>query len=369
MVKSEKTYSLTYLLETKPTKELHILAQLYKFRGYSGFTKKQLSEKLVECIKNTAGEYLSVLNSQDLGLFEGLVGERSLVQGRLGRAALFISLGWASVVEERGSSFFVIAKEIKELYEQYKEMEEFKEFRQERQMLRTYRNALINLYGVVELYWMQHLYQIYQGKTIPLVFMMKDIQYINEIYGGCKMITDYLVHESLYDEQGKILQEFKKDTANKDYYIPTKQQIHLFEDEVYYEETISINKVSSYLEKHIIHNVDVIEEAIISLVLRVRVGEKAGLDLMEEIMEDWYRLGINIQSMEHLQQVTVLLTAAMKDVRRWRNKGYTANEMRRILFPDLCEAEPKKASSLKIGRNDPCICGSGKKYKKCCLQA
>ncbi|HEA19694.1 MAG TPA: hypothetical protein ENH87_02100 [Pricia antarctica] len=21
----------------------------------------------------------------------------------------------------------------------------------------------------------------------------------------------------------------------------------------------------------------------------------------------------------------------------------------------------------KIGRNDPCICGSGKKYKRCCL--
>jgi len=22
----------------------------------------------------------------------------------------------------------------------------------------------------------------------------------------------------------------------------------------------------------------------------------------------------------------------------------------------------------KVGRNDPCPCGSGKKYKKCCLQ-
>jgi len=22
---------------------------------------------------------------------------------------------------------------------------------------------------------------------------------------------------------------------------------------------------------------------------------------------------------------------------------------------------------MKIGRNDPCPCGSGKKYKKCCL--
>jgi uncharacterized protein YecA (UPF0149 family) len=25
------------------------------------------------------------------------------------------------------------------------------------------------------------------------------------------------------------------------------------------------------------------------------------------------------------------------------------------------------ASPRKLGRNDPCRCGSGKKYKKCCL--
>ncbi|MBU1213526.1 MAG: SEC-C domain-containing protein, partial [Alphaproteobacteria bacterium] len=24
------------------------------------------------------------------------------------------------------------------------------------------------------------------------------------------------------------------------------------------------------------------------------------------------------------------------------------------------------AQSTKVGRNDPCPCGSGKKYKKCC---
>ncbi len=29
----------------------------------------------------------------------------------------------------------------------------------------------------------------------------------------------------------------------------------------------------------------------------------------------------------------------------------------------------KKISPKKIGRNDPCICGSGKKYKKCCMNA
>ena len=28
--------------------------------------------------------------------------------------------------------------------------------------------------------------------------------------------------------------------------------------------------------------------------------------------------------------------------------------------------EPKRREEPKIGRNDPCPCGSGKKYKKCC---
>lgn len=28
--------------------------------------------------------------------------------------------------------------------------------------------------------------------------------------------------------------------------------------------------------------------------------------------------------------------------------------------------EPEKRAEPKVGRNDPCTCGSGKKYKKCC---
>ena len=27
--------------------------------------------------------------------------------------------------------------------------------------------------------------------------------------------------------------------------------------------------------------------------------------------------------------------------------------------------QPKKRAMKKVGRNDPCPCGSGKKYKKC----
>jgi preprotein translocase subunit SecA len=30
------------------------------------------------------------------------------------------------------------------------------------------------------------------------------------------------------------------------------------------------------------------------------------------------------------------------------------------------ELYPKKENEQKVGRNAPCPCGSGKKYKKCC---
>jgi preprotein translocase subunit SecA len=33
---------------------------------------------------------------------------------------------------------------------------------------------------------------------------------------------------------------------------------------------------------------------------------------------------------------------------------------------DGSAAQPKERQKKKVGRNDPCTCGSGKKYKKCC---
>lgn len=32
----------------------------------------------------------------------------------------------------------------------------------------------------------------------------------------------------------------------------------------------------------------------------------------------------------------------------------------------LTPGKPRAVAQPKVGRNDPCICGSGKKFKKCC---
>jgi uncharacterized protein YchJ len=37
-------------------------------------------------------------------------------------------------------------------------------------------------------------------------------------------------------------------------------------------------------------------------------------------------------------------------------------------YDEIKESLPIINQNKKIGRNDPCPCGSGKKYKKCCLK-
>ncbi|MCY6369308.1 YecA family protein [Clostridium ganghwense] len=53
--------------------------------------------------------------------------------------------------------------------------------------------------------------------------------------------------------------------------------------------------------------------------------------------------------------------------RLWSLKGYTAVQMSKYEQKIInIQKETNKTVNNKIGRNEPCPCGSGKKYKKCC---
>lgn len=53
---------------------------------------------------------------------------------------------------------------------------------------------------------------------------------------------------------------------------------------------------------------------------------------------------------------------------RWREEdAREKNSLKYDDYPDCDFQEPYVRPEPKIGRNDPCPCGSGKKYKKCCM--
>lgn len=55
-----------------------------------------------------------------------------------------------------------------------------------------------------------------------------------------------------------------------------------------------------------------------------------------------------------------------KGLRSHHERGQFQRRKGRWLFTEGKMVKSKPLTVNKIGRNDPCICGSGQKYKKCC---
>jgi preprotein translocase subunit SecA len=82
--------------------------------------------------------------------------------------------------------------------------------------------------------------------------------------------------------------------------------------------------------------------------------------------------GVREKVTEYALRVTVVTrenrTANRRNVREGRDMllpGSHAEDMRAAESAGDAKREPAKRGQ-KIGRNDPCPCGSGKKYKHCC---
>jgi hypothetical protein len=89
---------------------------------------------------------------------------------------------------------------------------------------------------------------------------------------------------------------------------------------------------------------------------------------------------IEIPNLETVRNITDLLVPLMNSTKQWAIKGYSPEELsaKRAKVSMVLNNVPNQAaqtsqaevidmqSRKKIGRNDPCSCGSGKKFKKCC---
>jgi len=58
----------------------------------------------------------------------------------------------------------------------------------------------------------------------------------------------------------------------------------------------------------------------------------------------------------------------LEDYRRWFTEWGDSAPVRHAQEQDDDDEEPEPPTQKKVGRNDPCPCGSGKKFKKCCLK-
>jgi len=90
------------------------------------------------------------------------------------------------------------------------------------------------------------------------------------------------------------------------------------------------------------------------------VYKKEGFEMfqamIDRIQEEVVAILFRIQIAEPEQVEEVNPERSQSDLSYSHNEGGAAKQ-------------PARKADSKVGRNDPCSCGSGKKYKKCCGQA
>jgi len=89
----------------------------------------------------------------------------------------------------------------------------------------------------------------------------------------------------------------------------------------------------------------------------LRIYKKEGFDMFHDLMER-----IKEEVIDILFKIQISEPSKVDEMKR--------NEQRDLTFSHADEPaikKPVKRSTQKVQRNDPCPCGSGKKYKKCCM--
>lgn len=217
-----------------------------------------------------------------------------------------------------------------------------------------------------------------------------------EIVHSCLVDIDYEDYYNMVDHQ-----------AGKPLKILPKQELLKYKDDMYIADTPYVRAMMNFLCSRLKLSAQRAEDIVSDFILILTCDDRPFDALSEmldrkEIMmtksqlEDFIKLFTDLSKNTRLPQnrgftplelsanrgdqkvidsisfgpnITAALKSGEVDIEEYR-KGILMSELSEKVKMDmlrqLSQIEGKNTTQKKVGRNDPCPCGSGKKYKKCC---
>ena len=165
--------------------------------------------------------------------------------------------------------------------------------------------------------------------------------------------TFYLTNTFINHPEDLIMERESRDLTYKDYTLEELNE-DIWDNLQHSKEA---QKVIQFLEKK---KVEFADEATLSMVLTIMSSPSIEIeDFMKLIPIDFADIH---EANEYLQ----LLMNLHNSIPHYALYGYSPKELVEMQKEQI-EHEEKETKKKQRGRNDPCPCGSGKKYKNCCL--
>ena len=373
-IKTPVVTQLKEILKHLKKDDLMSYAMEMDISGRSKMNKEKLTSELYEYFLNPGYlEYVLLAATKDeLLLFRKLCEVSHLEKGDVtyGRLRYFTAKVIIFLFLQDNSIYMVIPDEFKEAYllidqtifsQKHKRIDE----------LHKYILAMNNLYGFFTLnmpfdfYNKKNSIQISYSEYIDILYKLASRNQYFYIYDAY-IVNEYYELPHMQEELAQMLKERK----GKPYYIPGKNEIFTYADNLYQYKTPEFIALKNFMYTEFDLKRKKADSLLDDIAYSCSIGES-----IESIMSDVTSGDVIFDGKEQLNEFLRLITDLSNNSRLWINKGHTPKEifekyekpnLRPLPNEPFKKTDQPQVQSEKVGRNQPCPCGSGKKYKNCC---
>ncbi len=359
---------LSEVLKKHTVKELKEIAKASGMQGYSKMKKDEIISKLAVLLleKETAEQIFLCADAKEMELFQDAMNREIVVSPEEYYKCVYFFVSGFYYLSDKNS--IIVPDEVKDLYAQIF-TEEFIKIKTRFDLIMDYSVAGVNLYGVVPIDKVVEIFNAHNDEktTVEEIVDTYDRAGLREVF--CYISEDkYLVHEAIegIEERDRLLAE----QGEKPFYQPSKEEFLNYADDDYFERNEEFVNLKDYIQKNITDKED-IEGLCEDIQLACCFGEGPADALNEFLIRD-----IEFTSEQQVYEVGRLISQLNNATRMWCNRGFTPDELEEM---GIQKKEPTEAPIIqpmkpvtyvrqgkKVNRNDPCPCGSGRKYKFCC---
>ena len=361
--------TLKNALATMTRQELDDIRYNVGLSGTSSMNKAELIEKLVPAIVEFSRTwFVSLLDEQyqafcHLDAKKGISSEFRADESRLD---YFQSLGLMVCGAYKGELAWYMPKEIMEEFRQLDQNQAFRKAVELNNDVFRVAAGLLFYYGVMDFDRLfakvrQHL----EISTEDLSFsdFMK-VMFNGSCWQRNVRTSEHVAYYCTVMDPGKILEA--QDKIGVGFAKLSYGQVYDAGEEDYIEATNEYKGLAQFFMAA--YKMDVLRAA--EVVGQITILLQNGGE-MKDILAYIEKLG-EPENEKDMEALSPLLIGFHQSLRMWKLKGHTPTEIvTGKLDPEggeIISFEAARRKKAKVGRNDPCPCGSGKKYKNCCMR-
>lgn len=357
-LKGKYSFDLKELLEVYPEEQINLLAENINFKLPDNLSKAETIEKYVSEYEEHMKDIMLLLNNDIYEILYKCVKNNGIinildnkVKWNENTYSFLINKGIIFPSADNGKPIFIMPEIMQEVVKQSDTLEFRRILKKNSEIINIF-TGMIEVYGILQTDDIIELIKKYSmeiDETKILSILEQGAFYCADYYGILNENKKIIFVNNKIENYKEILEQVDKAL---DYKVLNKQELISMSQEDYLKNSSIGKKYIKEFATMFVMNKDGIVENMKMLALEAQFRDN------EEIVKDIIN-GVDEElDLYNEARISNMLNKFIKNIPLWKYKGATINQ--------IDDSNKKAETEQKVGRNDPCPCGSGKKFKKCC---